>query len=391
MPKRKPSKKPSKNPTTKRPPSPPGPVDLVGILSTVHDPRRELGKAHKLEDILTIALCTILCGHSEFTEMEFFGKLRREWLEGFLELPGGIPSHDTFRNVMALIDPAEFLGAFTLWTQNVYEKSDGEVVAFDGKALRGTKCDLAEMTTMVGAWAVGAGISLGQVKVDGKSNEITALPKLLEILDLKGCIVTADAMGCQRQIAKKCVEAGADYVIALKGNQPTLHKQVSGAMDAVAGEDEPHHIERNRGHGRTEVRRCWVIDSVGDWLEDHEKWEGLRSIAVVESERTVKGKTSMKRRYFISSLPPDAAKIADAVRSHWGVENSLHWVLDVVFGEDAARARTANAAGNLSSLRRLALNLIKKEEQYSDWAIKKRRLAAGLDPDYLGKLLGLEL
>ena len=384
MPKRKPSKKPA----TKRPPRP---VDMVGVLAAVGDPRREHGKRHEPGDVLAIALCTVLCGHSEFTEMEFFGKLRRGWLEGFLRLRNGIPSHDTFRNVLAAVDPAEFMGAFALWTRHVSRRLGGEVVAFDGKALRGTKRDLEEMTTMVGAWAAGAGISLGQMEVAGKSNEITALPKLLEILDLEGCIVTADAMGCQRQVARKCVEAGADYVLALKGNQPTLHEGVSGAMDAVAGDEEAHHTEDDQGHGRTEARRCWAIDGLEHWLEGHEKWEGLRSIAVVESERTVKGVTSVERRYFISSLPPDAAKIAGAVRSHWRVENSLHWVLDVIFGEDAARARTKNAAGNLSSLRRLAINLIKSEEQYSDWAIKKRRLAAGLDPDYLEKLLGIKL
>jgi predicted transposase YbfD/YdcC len=366
------------------------PADLVSILATVGEPRREHNKQHKLEDILTIALCTALCGHSEYTEMASFGKIRFEWLKGFLELPEGIPSHDTFRNVLSAIDPAEFMEAFTLWTRWVYRKLDGEVVAFDGKALRGTKGDLAEMTTMVGAWAVEAGISLGQIEVEGKSNEITALPKLLEILDLKGCIVTADAMGCQRQVAEKCVEAGADYVLAVKGNQPTLHEQVSEAMDAIAGDEEPHHIEEGRGHGRTEVRRCWVIDGVENWLEGHEKWEGLRSIAVVESERTVKGKTSVERRYFISSLQPDAAKIAGAVRSHWQVENSLHWVLDVIFGEDAARARTKNAAGNLSSLRRLALNLIKNEKQYSDWSVKRRCFAASIDPDYMAALLGVK-
>lgn len=362
---------------------------MVGIMATVGDPRREHGKRHKLEDVLTIALCTVICGASEFTEMECFGKLRRGWLEGFLELPNGIPSHDTFRNVMAAIDPAEFMGAFALWTRNVYRKSGGEVVAFDGKALRGTKRDMEEMTTMVGAWAAGAGISLGQVEVEGKSNEITALPKLLELLDLEGCIVTADAMGCQRQVATKCVEAGAGYVLAVKGNQPDLHDQVSGAMDAIAEDEEAHHSEENQGRGRTESRRCWATDGVGDWLEGHEKWEGLRSIAVVESERTEKGATSVERRYFISSLPPDAAKIAAAARSHWRVENSLHWVLDVVFGEDAARARTRNAAANLSQLRRLAINLIKTEGQYSEWAVKKRRLAASLDPEYLGKLLGI--
>ncbi|MCF6311936.1 MAG: ISAs1 family transposase [Verrucomicrobiales bacterium] len=360
------------------------------MLSTIKDPRREHGKKHKLEDVLTIALCTVLCGYSEFTEMEGFGKLRYQWLKGFLELPEGIPSHDTFRNVLSAIAPSELLGAFTLWTSYVHQKLAGEVVAIDGKALRGTKGDLSKMVTIVGAWATGAGISLGQMQVAGKSNEITALPKLLEVLDIEGCTVTTDAMGCQREVAKKCIEMGADYVLAVKGNQPSLQTQVVRAMDAIADDEAPHHVEANRGHGRGEVRRCWVIDGIADWLEGHERWAGLRSIAVIESERTLKGVTSINRRYYISSLSPNAKKTSATVRSHWGVENSLHWVLDVIFGEDAVRARTKNAAGNLSSLRRLALNLFKTEEKYSDWSIKRRRLAAGIDTDYMAALLGIK-
>lgn len=363
--------------------------DLVSIISEIDDPRREHGRLHKIEDVLIIGLCTILCGHSEFTEMAFFGEVREDWLRGFLELPNGIPSHDTFRNVFAAIDSRQFLGLFARWTSGVCKSLDGEVVALDGKALRGTKVDGCDIRTVVGAWAVGAGISLGQVEVDGKSNEITAVPVLLEALDLKGCIVTADAMGCQRDIAEKVVAAKADYVLALKGNQEKLHEQVSMFLDAMIEDGVEHYSTEDRGRGRIERRRCWAFGDL-DWLEGADKWKGLRSIAAVELERTEKGKTSVARRYFITSLEPDTEKIAHAVRSHWGIENSLHWVLDVVFGEDRSRARERNAAANLSSVRRLAHNLIKREEKYGKWSVKKRKFAAAQDPSYLLKLLGLE-
>lgn len=364
--------------------------DLVSIISEVQDPRREHGRLHKIEDVLTIGLCTILCGHSEFTEMEFFGEMREEWLRGFLELPNGIPSHDTFRNVFAAIDPKQFMGLFARWTRGVCENLGGEVVALDGKALRGTKVEGRDIRTMVGAWAVDTGISLGQVEVDGKSNEITAVPALLEALDLKGCIVTADAMACQKDIASGIVAAGADYVLALKGNQEKLHEQVKCFIDCMIddGWEAGSHTE-GRGRGRTEIRRCWAFDEL-EWLDGADAWEGLRSIVAVESQRTAKGKTSVERRYFITSLAPDAEKIGGTVRSHWAIENSLHWVLDVVFGEDRSRARQRNAAANLSSVRRFAHNLIKKEEQYGEWSVKKRKFAASQNPDYLRKLLGLK-
>jgi predicted transposase YbfD/YdcC len=363
--------------------------DLVSIISEIEDPRREHGRFHKIEDILTIALCTILCGHSEFTEMAFFGKLREKWLRNFLELPYGIPSHDTFRNVFAAIDPNEFLGLFMRWTEEVCIISKGEIVALDGKALRGTKVNGGDIKTVVGAWAVGSGISLGQIDVDGKSNEITAVPVLLDVLDLKGCIVTADAMGCQRDIAAGIVAAGADYILSLKGNQGKLHEQVAAFLDGMIADGLEAYSTEDRGRGRIEHRRCWAIEGL-DWLEGTGAWEGLRSIAAVELERTEKGVTSVERRYFITSLEPDARKLAHGVRSHWGIENSLHWVLDVVFGEDRSRARERNAGANLSSVRRLAHNLIKNEKQYGEWSVKKRKLAASQDPEYLLKLLGQE-
>lgn len=363
--------------------------DLVSMISEIEDPRREHGRLHKIEDVLTIGLCTILCGHSEFTEMAFFGEVREDWLRGFLELPNGIPSHDTFRNVFAAIDSRQFLDLFACWTSGVCKSLDGEVVALDGKALRGTKVDGGDIKTVVGAWAVGAGISLGQVEVDGKSNEITAVPVLLDALNLKGCIVTADAMGCQRDIATKVVEAKADYVLALKGNQEKLHEQVSMFLDVMIEDGVEPYSTEDLGRGRIEHRRCWAFGDL-DWLEGADKWKGLKSIAAVELERTEKGKTSVERRYFITSLEPDTKKIAHAVRAHWGIENSLHWVLDVVFGEDRSRARERNAAANLSSVRRLAHNLIKREEKYGEWSVKKRKFAAAQDPNYLLKLLGLE-
>lgn len=362
---------------------------LVSLLSQIEDPRRDHGKRHKLEDILTIALCTILTGHSEFTEMEFFGELREDWLRGFLELPNGIPSHDTFRNVFCAIDPKAFLEVFARWTCCVRDKSDGEIVAFDGKALRGTKGGPDNMKTVVGAWAAGAGISLGQVDVEGKSNEITALPKLLEFLDLKGCIVTADAMGCQKEIARLTVAAKADYVLAVKGNQPKLYGQLGGYLDGLIEEGLEAYTTEEKARGRKEVRRYWVADQLA-WMEGHEDWCGLETVVAAELECTRDSKTSLDRRYFITSLPPEPVKLAHAVRSHWGIENSLHWVLDVVFGEDSSRARTRNAASNLSSLRRLAHNLIKKEEQYAERSVKKRKFAASQNPDYLERLLGLK-
>ncbi len=362
-------------------------ADLVGVLSTIPDPRREHRRLHKLGDILTIGLCTVLCGHAEFTEMEAFGELREDWLRGFLELPNGIPSHDTFRNVFSAIDPARFLEAFARWTRAARARCGADIVAVDGKALRGTKGAEADMRTVVGAWAAEAGLSLGQVPVEGKSNEITALPRLLEFLDLKGCIVTADAMGCQKEIAAKCVEAKAGYLLALKGNQGLLHAQVAEYLDGLIARGLEPHVTEDRARGRLEVRRCWAEDDLG-WLEGREQWQGLRSVGAVELERTEKGRTAVERRYFITSLEGDAARIGRTARAHWSVENSLHWVLDVVFGEDRCRARAGNAAANLSSMRRLAINLIKAEEQYSDWSVKKRRFAASQKPEYLMKLLG---
>jgi predicted transposase YbfD/YdcC len=373
--------------------------NLVSILSSINDPRVDRTKAHDLCDILTMGLCAMLCGHSDFTVIAEFAKARKTWFESFLELPEGIPSHDTFGRVFAAIDPDEFLSAFVRWTRTVRHLCGSGVVAIDGKALRRAREAGDQAPVIVGAWGAQAGISLGQIQVDEKSNEITALPELLDTLAIKGCIITIDAMGCQKKVAKKIRERGADYILALKDNQGNLHdlaKHFLDEMIELGPEGNSYHeSEVERGHGRVEIRRCWVCDGLDEWLPDllgsYGEWEGLRSIAAVESERTVGGETTIFRRYFITSLGADAKAIAAAVREHWGIENSLHWVLDMVWREDESRARAGNAAQNLSSMRRLAHNLIKTEDPDSKKSVRMRTKIANWDTDYLLKLIGVKL
>jgi predicted transposase YbfD/YdcC len=367
---------------------------------SIPDWRSDRTKFHRLEDILVIATCAMLCGQGHFTHMETFGTLRRTWLESFLQLPNGIPSHDTFRQVFAALDPKSFMDCFGLWTQGVLARLDSDssspalkgVIAIDGKAVRRALESGQKAPVIVGAWASELGMCLGQIKVNEKSNEITALPPLLELLALKGCIVTIDAMGCQREVASKVVAQGGDYVLALKDNQPSLHQQVSyyldGALELARAEGK-YHEEASKGHGRHEVRRCWVMDDLEPWLEGADKWKGLRSVAAVECERSINGVASVQRRYFITSLKPDAKFIARCVREHWGIENSLHWVLDMTFGEDFSRARMGNCTSNLSALRRLVTSVIKRENPTSKKSINQRKFEAGLNPDYLLRLLGV--
>jgi len=367
--------------------------DLVRIFSEIPDARVLNRCKHKLGDILIIALCTTLCGNTEFTEMEGWGQLNEGWLRKFLDLPNGIPSHDVFRKVISSLEPELFLEAFMFWVNGVRKMNGEGVIALDGKACCGTKGAPGEMLTIVGAFASEQGISLGQLKVDGKSNEITAVPKLLDMLDIKGCTITADAMGCQKQIVSKCIEKGADYAIALKGNQGNLLKEVSSYIDGMIEKGlEAGYVSEDKRRGRTEHRSCWALgDDLSEWVTSHDEWKGLRSVVAVELEREEKGVTTVERRYFITSLDPDAEELARVVRAHWSIENTLHWSLDVVFGEDASRARTGNAATNQSTLRRLAQNLLKVTDarKYKKWTIRKRKLAASHDQAYLGRLLGL--
>jgi len=377
----------------------PKPKPLIEYFEDLPDPRMDRSKKHKLVDILVIGLCSQLVGGSGFSDMETFGRIREDWLRTFLELPEGIPSHDTFNRCFAAIDPYQFLDCFVQWVQGICPSLKGETVAIDGKALRRAVNAGESVPHIVSAWASENGLALGQVKVKDKSNEITAIPELLQALHLKGCIVTIDAIGCQKKIAANIIDKHADYVLALKGNHETMHDEVREFFaDAVAtcatqcadtvmkGTMDSHQtIEKN--HGRIETRRYWQSTNL-DWFQDKPLWKGLQSIAMVESIRTVKGKTSIERRFFLSSLPLDAKKLAKAVRGHWGVENALHWCLDVTFKEDDSRARTRNAAQNVATLRRIALNLVKKTPREKT-SQRQKLLVAALDPDFLKKLLGI--
>lgn len=376
---------------------------LVFHLSRVPDPRIDRRKDHDLVDILVIAVCTLLCAGETFNDMEDFGKAKQDWFKTFLRLRNGIPSHDTFNRVFAAIDPKEFLECFLRWTQSVRQEVAKEVVALDGKALRRALNKDQSAKYVVSAWAESNGLVLGQLKVADKSNEITAVPELLRVLELSGCIVTIDAMGCQKQIAREIIEADADYVLALKGNQETVHAEVKAFLDsALAERQSPRAVGAKlskeaaglaqletveKDHGRLETRRYYQSDQLG-WFADRSKWEGLRSVGMVESIREIEGKATCERRYYLSSLPLEVGTFARAVRSHWGVENKVHWVMDVCFGEDKSRARTGYAAENLASLRRLALNMLKKETTKKR-GIRGKQLNASWDHPYLLRLLGI--
>ncbi len=363
-------------------------VSLITILEEVPDPRVTATVDHDLADILTIALCTILCGGESFYDMEEFGEVRLGWLKTFLRLRHGAPTHDTYNRVFQALDPEQFGECLSRWTQSVRAVLGGEVVALDGKAVRRALNKGQDPRVIVSAWATESGLLLGQRKVKSKSNEITAVPELLRALELAGCIVTADALHCQKHIAKEIKEADAEYVLALKGNQGTVFAEVKRFLDEAIAREEKHLVTletTDKEHGRLEVRRYWQTEKL-DWFADRGEWEGLKSVGVVEARRTVNGKESVERRYYLSSLGNDARRFAKAVRGHWGVENSLHWVLDVVFGEDESRARSGHAAENLAATRRLAINLLRRDKTCKR-SIKGKLLRAAIDPDYLKRIL----
>jgi len=320
--------------------------------------------------------------------MEEFGEVRLDWLKRFLRLRNGAPTHDTYNRVFQALDPEKFGECLARWTQSVRTVLGGEVVAMDGKAVRRALNEGEDARVIVSAWATESGLLLGQRKVKNKSNEITALPELLRALELAGCIVTADAMHCQKNIAKEIKEADAEYVLALKGNQGTAFAEVKAFLDEAITRGERHLVTletTGKEHGRLEVRRYWQSQKL-DWFADRSAWEGLQSVGVVEARRTVKGKETVERRYYLSSLAGDIARFAKAVRGHWSVENSLHWVLDVVFGEDDSRARSGHALENLAATRRLALNLLRRDKTCKR-SIKGKLMRAAIDPDYLKHIL----
>jgi len=366
-------------------------LSLITHFQDLPDPRVHRTRRHELTDILVISICTLLCGGESFNDMEEFGHCKRDWFKTFLKLPSGIPSHDTFNRVFQALNPKSFMECFIDWTQSLRSSVDEEIVAMDGKALRRALRQGEGPPVMISAWARENRLVLGQLQVSNKSNEITAVPQLLRALELAGCIVTLDAMGCQRNIAKEIKEADAEYVLALKGNQTKAHEEIKRYLDDAI-DRQAHELDKHetveKDHGRIEQRTYWQSDQL-DWFEDRDKWEGLRSVGVVEHHRQAgEEPPTVERRYYLTSLSVDAKRLERAVRGHWSVENSCHWTLDVSMGEDQSRARTGHAAENLASLRRLALNLLKSEKTRKR-GIKGKQKSASWDHSYLLRLLGI--
>jgi predicted transposase YbfD/YdcC len=366
---------------------------LFESLRKIDDPRREHQKFHSLFDILVISICATICGAEHWTELEEFGEAKQEWLASFLELENGIPSHDTFRRVFTLLDNIKLKELFIEWVSSAVSLSKGVLVNIDGKNLCGSKEPIKgkRALNVVSAWVSQQSVVLGQVRCEEKSNEITAIPELLKILDLEGCCVTIDAIGCQKETVKQVAEKGADYVISLKGNQGNLHQDITDYLDWAErigfkeiSYDYCETLEKD--HGRIEERRCWVTEEIG-WLEHKEDWKNLKSVIMVEAIREVMGgKKTVERRYFISSLEANAQEALKCVRGHWAIENQLHWCLDIGFREDDCRVREAKSAENLATLRHIGLNLLKQEESCK-LGIKSKRKKAGWNESYLLKVL----
>jgi predicted transposase YbfD/YdcC len=377
-------------------------LSLIAHFQDLPDPRVDRTKEHDLIDILVIAICTLLCAGESFNDMEDFGKAKHDWFKTFLTLRNGIPSHDTFNRLFAALDPQAFLDCFLRWTQSLRAAIPQEIVALDGKALRRALHGDRNVKYVVSAWAEDNGLVLGQLKVADKSNEITALPQLLRVLELAGCIVTVDAMGTQKKIAQEIIEADADCVLALKGNHETVHAEVKSFLDETVAEKNAKprspstaaaklavHETVEKDHGRIETR-CYYQSTELDWFADRAKWAGLKSVGMVEAIREVGAHRTVERRYYLSSLPLEVKTFARAVRGHWGVENKLHWVLDVQMREDQSRARAGYAAENLATLRRLALNLLKREKTKKR-GVRGKQLNASWDHAYLLRLLGVPI
>ena len=372
-------------------------------------------KDHPLINILFIAICAVLSGAEGWRSIETFGEAKQRWLAQFLQLPEGdhpVPSDDTYRRTISRLDPEAFETAFRSWVASVAKRIDGEVLALDGKTLRGSydrdgevlqsNGSSQEPLHLVSAWASEQRLVLAQETVEDKTNEITVLPDLLEVLEVEGCLVTIDAMGTQREIAEQITGRGGEYVLALKSNHPRLYGDVTSFFeDAVdrglPGMDLSASVRQvDGGHGRVEVRRCWVTDDI-DWLDRRDRWAGLQSLAMVEAQRSENRwdedvseriwTRTTQRRYYISSLPADARRIARAVRSHWGIENSVHWVLDVSFREDASRIRKGEGPKNVGVLRRIAMNLVRQDERPG--SLRQKRKRAGWDDAYREEILGI--
>ena len=375
-------------------------TSVMTCFASLPDPRSPLGKRHVLSDMLTIAICAVICGADGWSAVEEFGRAKHKWFATFLELPHGIPSHDTFGRVFAALDPQAFEECFGAWVAALAgDGAGGKLVSVDGKSIRRSfehAWDQSGMAHLVSAFAGANRLVLGQLALAGRDgqvpgdNEITALPRLLDLLDLRGKTVSIDAIGCQRSVAAKILEERADYVLCVKENQPTLHAKLKALLDEAildGGMNLSSFQEVDGDHGRIETRRVWATDQV-QHLRLPEPWPGLASVACVRRVREViGGESSDERSYYISSLKgADAAGMAEAIRGHWGIENRLHWHLDVSFGEDACRVRKGHGAENFSRLRRIALNLLQRETS-NKRGVKIKRLRAGWDHDYLLRIL----
>lgn len=371
------------------------PATLAHYFGQMTDPRKGKLRYHKFTDILVIGICAVICGADDYEAMAAFGRAKADWFASFLELPNGIPAHDTFWRVFEALNPEQFQHFFIEWMKAVRRTVSREVIALDGKKLRRSYAHEEDKTAihMVSAWATANRLVLGQQKVNEKSNEITALPQLLQALDIHGCIVTIDAMGCQTAIADLVIEQGGDYLLSLKGNQALLHEDVALLFDDLVDSnftayDYGYERTVEKNHGRVEVRHCWTIDypSLAGVLQGADKWQNLTTLVKVRAERYIGDKHSVEDRYFIASYQDSAASFLQHVRQHWHIENSLHWVLDIAFREDDCRIRRGNGPQNFAILRHIALNLLKHNTD-SKLGIKNRRLLAGWDNDYLLALL----
>lgn len=358
-------------------------LSLLEHFSELEDPRVDRTRRHELLDIIAIAICAVVCGTESWVEIEDFGEARQEWFKKFLKLPNGIPSHDTFRRVFSLLDPKKLQSCFQSWVQTLCASTKEEIIAIDGKTLRRSFDKATEQLPLhlVSAWSSANNFVLGQVAVEDKSNEIIAIPKLLEILNIDGSIITIDAMGCQKEIAKQINEKGGDYVLCLKENHPNLHNEVAQFFGSEDNMEDIDFCETVDGdHGRIETRKCFNVSA--DNFQHAQAWTGIKSIAMIETEREINGKIGSEKRYYISSLETNAERLGGAVRTHWQIENSLHWVLDVTFDEDQCRIRDKIATENFAMLRRIAVGLLKNETS-TNKSVRRKKTLAARDDDYL--------
>ncbi|MCX4025040.1 ISAs1 family transposase [Spartinivicinus marinus] len=365
---------------------------VLDHFEQLDDPRMERRRRHKLIDIITITICAALCGADDWVAIERFGNAKEAWFKSFLELPNGIPSHDTFGRFFSRLCPTSFQSCFIQWVQSITDSLPGKLVAIDGKTLRRsfTEPDKKNAIHLVNAWSIENKLVLGQLKTDIKSNEITAIPELLEAIAVKGAVVSIDAMGCHKAIAKKIREKGAHYLLAVKNNQRRLYSAIQEQLYSKKAKvyQRPaidFHSSEKEQHGRHEIRRCWVYHSVAK-LPIATEWIDLAAVIRVETERTLQGKKSKEQRYYISSQPLSAKAVSEMIQHHWQIENSLHWSLDVAFREDDSRIRIGHSAENMSRIRQIALNILKQDDTYKI-GIKNKRLSAGWDHEYLMKLI----